>query len=78
MIAPSLAKIGKWALWFCGLVIAANLVVVDMLAFVVVNTGSAALLRASAIDVEPECRAAAIAMTAQMIGVWLYHRRLDG
>lgn len=44
----------------------------DMMSWVLVNTGFAAVLRASADDVADGDRAAAIAMTARMIGTWLY------
>ncbi|MFE9789428.1 TetR/AcrR family transcriptional regulator [Nocardia salmonicida] len=44
----------------------------DMMSWVLVNTGFAAVLRASADDVVDGDRAAAIAMTARMIGTWLY------
>ncbi|KQY29120.1 MULTISPECIES: TetR/AcrR family transcriptional regulator [Nocardia] len=44
----------------------------DMMSWVLVNTGFAAVLRASADDVADSDRAAAIAMTARMIGTWLY------
>ncbi|MFC9898034.1 TetR/AcrR family transcriptional regulator [Nocardia sp. NPDC127579] len=50
----------------------------DLMAFVIVNTGFAAVLRVSAVDIEPGYRAAAIAMTAQMIGVWVYDRHFGG
>ncbi|MFD3705372.1 TetR/AcrR family transcriptional regulator [Nocardia sp. NPDC058658] len=44
----------------------------DMISWVLVNTGFAAVLRASADDVATGDRAAAIAMTARMIGTWLH------
>ncbi|MGW6118072.1 TetR/AcrR family transcriptional regulator [Nocardia sp. NPDC055165] len=44
----------------------------DMMSWVLVNTGFAAVVRASADDVADGDRAAAIAMTARMIGTWLY------
>lgn len=42
----------------------------DIMAFVLVNTGFSAVLRASALEVEPEHRREAIDMTARMIGAW--------
>ncbi|MGF0319292.1 hypothetical protein [Nocardia fluminea] len=44
----------------------------DMMSWVLVNTGFAAVLRASADDVADSDRAAAIDMNARMIGTWLY------
>lgn len=44
----------------------------EMMSWVLVNTGFAAVLRASADDVADGDRAEAIAMTARMIGTWLY------
>ncbi|MFD3746331.1 TetR/AcrR family transcriptional regulator [Nocardia sp. NPDC058633] len=44
----------------------------EMMSWVLVNTGFAAVLRASAEDVSDAERATAIAMTARMIGTWLY------
>ncbi|NKY45464.1 TetR/AcrR family transcriptional regulator [Nocardia cerradoensis] len=42
----------------------------DVMAFVLVNTGFSAVLRASALEVDPEERREAIVMTARMIGAW--------
>ncbi|AHH20549.1 putative transcriptional regulator, TetR family [Nocardia nova SH22a] len=42
----------------------------DIMAFVLVNTGFSAVLRASALEVDPEERREAINMTARMIGAW--------
>ncbi|MFE3445282.1 TetR/AcrR family transcriptional regulator [Nocardia sp. NPDC059180] len=42
----------------------------DLMTFVVLNTGFAAVLRASALEVSIEERQEAIAMTARMIGAW--------
>ena len=42
----------------------------DIMAFVLVNTGFSAVLRASALEVNPEQRREAIDMTARMIGAW--------
>lgn len=42
----------------------------DVMAFVLVNTGFSAVLRASALEVDPEQRREAIDMTARMIGAW--------
>ncbi|MEU6560438.1 TetR/AcrR family transcriptional regulator [Nocardia nova] len=42
----------------------------DIMAFVLVNTGFSAVLRASALEVDPEERREAIDMTARMIGAW--------
>ncbi|QNG18333.1 TetR/AcrR family transcriptional regulator [Rhodococcus triatomae] len=39
---------------------------------VLINTGFAGVLRASARDVDPEERDAVIAMTSRMLGTWLY------
>ncbi|WP_159930604.1 MULTISPECIES: TetR/AcrR family transcriptional regulator [Nocardia] len=43
----------------------------DMMTFVIINTGFAAVLRASALDVDSRERREAIEMTARMIGAWL-------
>ncbi|WP_459958567.1 TetR/AcrR family transcriptional regulator [Nocardia sp. IFM 10818] len=43
----------------------------DMMTFVLVNTGFAAVLRASVPEVDDPERREAIAMTAQMMGAWL-------
>ncbi|MGV9331004.1 TetR/AcrR family transcriptional regulator [Nocardia sp. NPDC003726] len=42
----------------------------DVMTFVVINTGFAAVLRASALEVDDPVRAEAIDMTARMIGAW--------
>ncbi|MET9286695.1 TetR/AcrR family transcriptional regulator [Nocardia beijingensis] len=42
----------------------------DVMTFVVINTGFAAVLRASALDVDDPVRAEAIDMTARMIAAW--------
>ncbi|NKY84654.1 TetR family transcriptional regulator [Nocardia veterana] len=42
----------------------------DVMAFVLVNTGFSAVLRASALEVGPDERREAIEMTARMIGAW--------
>ncbi|MFD8248907.1 MULTISPECIES: TetR/AcrR family transcriptional regulator [unclassified Nocardia] len=42
----------------------------DVMTFVVINTGFAAVLRASALEVDDPARAEAIDMTARMIGAW--------
>ena len=42
----------------------------DVMAFVLINTGFAAVLRASALEVSGEQRREAIAMTAEMIAAW--------
>ncbi|NKY55444.1 TetR/AcrR family transcriptional regulator [Nocardia flavorosea] len=43
----------------------------DVMSFVLINTGFAAVLRASALDVDDGQRAEAINMTARMIGRWM-------
>ncbi|MGK8488902.1 TetR family transcriptional regulator [Nocardia asiatica] len=43
----------------------------DVMTFVFINTGFAAVLRASALDVDDRARAEAIDMTARMIGAWI-------
>ncbi|WP_063052345.1 helix-turn-helix domain-containing protein [Nocardia arthritidis] len=43
----------------------------DVMTFVFINTGFAAVLRASALDVDSHARTAAIEMTGRMIGAWL-------
>ncbi|MGY1948944.1 TetR family transcriptional regulator [Nocardia asiatica] len=43
----------------------------DVMTFVFINTGFAAVLRASALDVDDHARAEAIDMTARMIGAWI-------
>ncbi|WP_174187300.1 TetR/AcrR family transcriptional regulator [Nocardia barduliensis] len=43
----------------------------DVMTFVFINTGFAAVLRASALDVDSRARAEAIDMTARMIGAWI-------
>ncbi|MGV9615054.1 TetR family transcriptional regulator [Nocardia xishanensis] len=42
----------------------------DVMTFVVINTGFAAVLRASALEVDSTARKEAIDMTARMIGAW--------
>ncbi|MFC6010858.1 TetR/AcrR family transcriptional regulator [Nocardia lasii] len=49
----------------------------EMMSWVLVNTGFTAVLRASADDVSDDDRAAAIAMTARMMGTWLHDERQD-
>lgn len=44
----------------------------DEMAFVLINTGFAAVLRATAVGVSPEMRDSTLAMTARMMGSWLY------
>ncbi|MFF0545082.1 TetR/AcrR family transcriptional regulator [Nocardia thailandica] len=44
----------------------------DEMAFVLINTGFAAVLRATAVGVSPQMRDSALAMTARMMGSWLY------
>lgn len=44
----------------------------EMMSWVLINTGSAAVLRASADDVSDRDRAESLAMTARMIGTWLH------
>lgn len=44
----------------------------DTMAFVLINTGFAAVLRVSAVEVSAEERDKALAMTARMMGLWLY------
>jgi AcrR family transcriptional regulator len=43
----------------------------DVMTFVMINTGFAAVLRASALDVDSRARAEAIDMTGRMIGAWM-------
>ncbi|NKY29810.1 TetR/AcrR family transcriptional regulator [Nocardia gamkensis] len=43
----------------------------DVMTFVMINTGFAAVLRASALDVDSRARADAIDMTGRMIGAWM-------
>ncbi|MBF6335351.1 helix-turn-helix transcriptional regulator [Nocardia abscessus] len=43
----------------------------DVMTFVIINTGFAAVLRASALDVDSRARAEAIDMTGRMIGAWI-------
>ncbi|MCC3330458.1 TetR family transcriptional regulator [Nocardia abscessus] len=43
----------------------------DVMTFVMINTGFAAVLRASALDVDSRARAEAIDMTGRMIGAWI-------
>ncbi|WP_280244056.1 hypothetical protein [Nocardia abscessus] len=43
----------------------------DVMTFVMINTGFAAVLRASALDVDSRARAEAIEMTGRMIGAWI-------
>jgi AcrR family transcriptional regulator len=43
----------------------------DVMTFVFINTGFAAVLRASALDVDSHARTEAIEMTGRMIGAWL-------
>ncbi|MFE7746530.1 TetR/AcrR family transcriptional regulator [Nocardia sp. NPDC057455] len=43
----------------------------DVMTFVFINTGFAAVLRASALDVDSHARSEAIEMTGRMIGAWL-------
>ncbi|MEU1985563.1 TetR/AcrR family transcriptional regulator [Nocardia sp. NPDC019395] len=43
----------------------------DLMAFVILNTGFAAVLRASALEVEAGERQESIDMTARMIGAWM-------
>ncbi|MGY2092914.1 TetR/AcrR family transcriptional regulator [Nocardia gipuzkoensis] len=43
----------------------------DVMTFVMINTGFAAVLRASALDVDSRARAEAIDMTGRMIGSWI-------
>lgn len=43
----------------------------DTMTFVLINTGFSAVLRTSAVEVTPEEREAAIAMTGRMMGAWL-------
>ncbi|MEV6320150.1 TetR family transcriptional regulator [Nocardia sp. NPDC051787] len=43
----------------------------DMMTYVLINTGFAAVLRTTALEVDDHERREAIAMTAQMIGAWL-------
>ncbi|MEU1996716.1 TetR family transcriptional regulator [Nocardia gamkensis] len=43
----------------------------DVMTFVMINTGFAAVLRASALDVDSRGRAEAIDMTGRMIGAWM-------
>ncbi|MFI5716221.1 TetR/AcrR family transcriptional regulator [Nocardia sp. NPDC051750] len=47
----------------------------DLMAFVIINTGFAAVLRASALEVDAEERQESIAMTARMIGAWIEAER---
>ncbi|WP_067895544.1 TetR/AcrR family transcriptional regulator [Nocardia vaccinii] len=50
----------------------------DVMAFVLINTGFAAVLRASALEVSGEERREAIAMTAEMIAAWAEAERHGG
>ncbi|MGY2005344.1 TetR/AcrR family transcriptional regulator [Nocardia gipuzkoensis] len=43
----------------------------DVMTFVMINTGFAAVLRTSALDVDSRARAEAIDMTGRMIGAWI-------
>lgn len=43
----------------------------DTMTYVLINTGFSAVLRTSAVEVTPEEREAAIAMTGRMMGAWL-------
>ncbi|BDT94760.1 TetR/AcrR family transcriptional regulator [Nocardia sputorum] len=43
----------------------------DVMTFVIINTGFAAVLRASAIEVDSGARREAIEMTGRMIGAWM-------
>ncbi|NKY28608.1 TetR/AcrR family transcriptional regulator [Nocardia gamkensis] len=43
----------------------------DTMTFVLINTSFAAVLRATATDVDPDLRHRTIAMTGRMIGVWI-------
>ncbi|ONM48464.1 TetR/AcrR family transcriptional regulator [Nocardia donostiensis] len=50
----------------------------DTMAFVLINTGFAAVLRVSAVEVSAEERDKALAMTARMMGLWLYSESRRG
>ncbi|WP_194832939.1 TetR/AcrR family transcriptional regulator [Nocardia sp. XZ_19_369] len=43
----------------------------DVMTFVIINTGFAAVLRATALEVDSAARAEALQMTARMIGAWV-------